>query len=183
MPGPRYNGAGLLGRADPGHERRRRRDPDDVVIFDEEGYPALRDFLKQNKIRHVLLTGYATDMCYCSTTAGYENLSKDFNVFLVGDASLATFPGNATPRFATNASLSFAAINQLITQISWVQYTGSITQLFDAEDRSQCKKLSPDTAAVSDVDRGLHGRWRVQLPTARRRMRTRRSLRSRSTWK
>ncbi len=102
-------------------------DPADVVIFDAEGYPALRDFLKKNKVRHVLLTGYATDMCYCRTTAGYLNLSKDFNVFLVGDASLATFPSNSSPRFATNASLSFAAIDQLITQISWVHYTGTNT--------------------------------------------------------
>jgi nicotinamidase-related amidase len=99
-------------------------EPADVVIFDAEGYPALRDFLKRNKVRHILLTGYATDMCYCRTTAGYQNLSKDFNVFLVGDASLATFPSNSTPRFATNASLSFAALDRLITQISWVRYTG-----------------------------------------------------------
>lgn len=95
--------------------------PHDVVIYDAEGYPPLRDFLKQQGVRHVLLTGYATDMCYCRTTAGYENLSKDFNVFLVGDASLATFPSNTTPRFAVNASISFAALNQLITQVSWVK--------------------------------------------------------------
>jgi len=99
--------------------------PDDVVIFDAEGYPALRDYLKSNQIRHVLLTGYATDMCYCRTTAGYQNLSKDFNVFLVGDASLATFPSNDSPRFATNAALSFAALDQLITQTSWVRYVGA----------------------------------------------------------
>ena len=36
-------------------------------------------------------------MCYCKTTAGYQNLSKDFNVFLVGDATLATFPANSQP--------------------------------------------------------------------------------------
>ena len=91
------------------------------MIYDAEGYAPLRDFLKQNGIRHVLLTGYATDMCYCRTTAGYENLSKDFNVFLVADASLATFPSNTSPRFAVNAAISFAALNQLITQVSWVQ--------------------------------------------------------------
>lgn len=96
--------------------------PDDVVIYDEEGYGPLRDFLKQQSIRHVLLVGYATDMCYCKTTAGYENLSKDFNVFLVADASLATFPSNTSPRFAVNASISYAALNQLITQVSWVQF-------------------------------------------------------------
>ena len=84
----------------------------------------MRDFLKKNHVRHVLLTGYATDMCYCKTTAGYENLSKDFNVFLVGDASMATFPANESPRHATNAALSFAALNQLITQVSWVKLSG-----------------------------------------------------------
>ena len=98
--------------------------PDDVVIYDSPGYGPLREFLLKNKVRHVLLTGYATDMCYCKTTAGYENLSKDFNVFLVGDASLATFPANDSPRVATTAALCFASLNQLITQVSWVQYTG-----------------------------------------------------------
>lgn len=96
-------------------------DREDVVIFDEEGYPPLRDFLKKQGVRHVLLAGYATDMCYAKTTAGYENLSKDFNLFLVGDASLATFPANKTPRFAVNAAISFAALNHLITQVSWIE--------------------------------------------------------------
>jgi len=96
-------------------------DPDDVLIYDQEGYPVLKKFLKDNGVRHVLLTGYCTDMCYKSTCAGYENLSKDFNVFLVGDATLATFPSNATPAYATNASLSYAALNQLVTQISWIK--------------------------------------------------------------
>lgn len=95
--------------------------PDDVVIYDAEGYELMREFLKAQGVRHVLMTGYATDMCYCRTTAGYENLSKDFNVFLVGDASLATYPSNDSPRFATNAAISFAALNQLITQVSWVK--------------------------------------------------------------
>lgn len=96
--------------------------PTDVVFYDGEGYPPLRDFLKQNKIEHVLLVGYATDMCYCKTTAGYENLSKDFNVFLVGDATLATFPANNTPKYTTNAHISFASLNHLITQTSWIQF-------------------------------------------------------------
>jgi nicotinamidase-related amidase len=125
-PGPKYNGPGFWDVPIP-VTNDVDVDPADVVIFDAEGYAPLRDFLKKNKVRHVLLTGYATDMCYCRTTAGYQNLSKDFNVFLVGDASLATFPGNSTPRFATNAALSFAAIDQLITQVSWVRYTGTRT--------------------------------------------------------
>lgn len=97
-------------------------DPQDIVIYDAEGYPPLRDFLIQHGVKHILLTGYCTDMCFKATTAGYENLEQDFNVFLVGDATLATFPSNTTPRFATNASLSFAALQHLITQISWIQH-------------------------------------------------------------
>ncbi|MFO0951777.1 MAG: isochorismatase family protein [Isosphaeraceae bacterium] len=94
---------------------------DDLVIYDAEGYPLLRDYLKAQGIRHVLLAGYNTDMCVCLTTAGYKNLSQDFDVFLVGDATIATFPGNPSPRFATNASVSFAALNLFITQSSWIR--------------------------------------------------------------
>lgn len=96
-------------------------DPQDVVHYDNDGYPAIRDFLKAQGIRHILLTGYATDMCYKSTTCGYDNFSKDFNVFLVGDATMATFPANSTPAYATNAAISFASLNQLITQVSWIK--------------------------------------------------------------
>lgn len=92
----------------------------DVVFYDGEGYPALRDFLKARGVRHVILAGYNTDMCVCKTTAGYENLRRDFDVFLVGDATIATFPGNPSPRFATNAAVSFAALDLLITQSSWI---------------------------------------------------------------
>src|SRR6266446_4531059 len=99
--------------------------PDDVVIYDTPGYKPLKEFLQQHGIRHVLLVGYATDMCYCRTTAGYDNLSKDFNVFLVGDATLATFPSNDTPRFATNAHISYAALDHLITQISWIHFAAA----------------------------------------------------------
>jgi hypothetical protein len=103
--------------------------PDDVVIYDGEGYPALRDFLKAQGVRHVLLAGYNTDMCVCATTAGYKNLAPDFDVFLVGDATIATFPGNPSPQFATNAAVSFAALNLFITQSSWVRPRASSTAL------------------------------------------------------
>ena len=95
--------------------------PCDVVIYDGEGYDPLRAILRDNGIRHVLLTGYNTDMCFCKTTAGYDNLSPDFNVFLVGDATVATFPANPDPRFATNAAISFAALDHLVTQVSWIK--------------------------------------------------------------
>ncbi|HEY8503656.1 MAG TPA: isochorismatase family protein, partial [Gemmataceae bacterium] len=118
--GPRYNAAGFWDLPIP-VTKDIDYHPDDVVIYDADGYPPLRDFLKKHNVRHVLLTGYATDKCFCRTTAGYENLSKDFNVFLVGDATLATFPANDSPRHATNAAISFAALDHLITQVSWVK--------------------------------------------------------------
>ncbi len=118
--GPKYDGAGFWDLPIPIIDVISVA-PSDVVIYDAEGYPLLRDFLKKQGIEHVLLVGYATDMCFCKTTAGYENLSKDFNVFLVGDATLATFPANNTPKYATNAHISFASLNQLITQTSWIQ--------------------------------------------------------------
>jgi hypothetical protein len=119
--GAKYNGAGYWDLPIPVCKSIDVH-PDDVVIYDTPGYAPLRAFLQKNQIRHVLLTGYCTDMCFCKTTAGYQNLAKDFNVFLVGDATLATFPGNSTPRFATNASISFASLEHLITQVSWVEY-------------------------------------------------------------
>ena len=95
-------------------------DKNDVVFFDNQGYGELCEFLKRQGVRHILLTGYATDMCVCSTTAGYENLRKDFNVFLVGDATQATHPANKNAAHATNQSLSYAALDLLITQVSWI---------------------------------------------------------------
>ena len=121
--GDHYNGAGFWDLPIP-VVKGIDVDPNDVMVYDGEGYDVLKKFLTDNGIRHVLLVGYCTDMCYKSTCAGYENLSKDFDVFLVGDATLATFPSNSTPAYATNASLSYAALNQLITQISWIEYTG-----------------------------------------------------------
>jgi hypothetical protein len=121
--GPRYNNAGFWALPVP-VTRDIDVDPIDVVIYDEQGYPPLRDFLRRHGVRHVLLVGYATDMCFCRTTAGYQNLAKDFNVFLVGDATLATFPANASPAHATNAAISFASIDHLITQVSWVKLAG-----------------------------------------------------------
>jgi nicotinamidase-related amidase len=119
--GPKFNGPGYWDLPIP-VTRDVEVHADDVVIYDAAGYAPLRDFLKKNGVRHILLTGYATDMCYCRTTAGYQNLARDFNVFLVGDATLATFPANATPRFATNAAIAFAALDHLVTQVSWVEY-------------------------------------------------------------
>jgi len=97
------------------------REPEDLVFYDGEGYPKVRDYLQSRGVRHVLLLGYATDMCVRATTCGYENLSRDFNLHLVGDATLATFPGSDTPRFATQVALANAALTQMVTQAGWVE--------------------------------------------------------------
>lgn len=118
--GDRYNGAGYWSLPIPVHKALGAQ-ADDVVIFDGEGYAPLRAFLKRHGIRHVLLMGFATDMCVCSTTAGYENLRNDFNVFLVGDLTQATSQGNESPACNTTAALSFASLKVLITQVSWIK--------------------------------------------------------------
>lgn len=119
-PGDRYNGPGYWSLPIPVHKTLDAQ-PEDVVIFDGEGYGPLREFLKRNGVRHVLLLGFATDMCVCSTTAGYENLRQDFNVFLIGDLTQATSQGNESPACNTTAALSFASLKVLITQASWVR--------------------------------------------------------------
>jgi hypothetical protein len=119
--GPRFNGPGYWDLPIP-VTRDVEVDPEDVVCYDDAGYAPLKQLLQDGGVRHVLLVGYATDKCYARTAAGYENLARDFNVFLVGDATLATFPANLSPRCATNAAISLAALDHLVTQVSWVRY-------------------------------------------------------------
>jgi hypothetical protein len=115
-----YNGEGFWELPMPVHAALDRR-PTDLVFYDAEGYEKVRDYLKSRGIRHVLLLGYATDMCVKATTCGYDNLCQDFNVFIVGDATLATYPASTTPRFATQVALHNAALWQLVTQVNWVR--------------------------------------------------------------
>ncbi len=95
--------------------------PTDRIFYDDEGYEKARDFMRKLGVRHILLAGYCTDMCVKATTCGYDNLRKDFNVFLVGDATLATFPASTTPRYATQVALANAALTELVTQVSWIR--------------------------------------------------------------
>jgi sulfur relay (sulfurtransferase) DsrF/TusC family protein len=55
------------------------------------------------------------------TTAGYDNLRQDFNVFLIGDGTIATFPGQSSPANATNAAVAFASLKIFITQEGWIR--------------------------------------------------------------
>ena len=110
---------------------------EDVVVYDPEGYGPLKEFLVSQGVRHVLLAGYHASMCYCSTTAGYENLEQDFNVFLVGDATLDVHPGTATPRFSTATALCRASVDHLITQVSWIRPIIAQTETAPAKLLSQ----------------------------------------------
>jgi hypothetical protein len=121
---PRFNGPGFWELPIP-VARPLEVNPRDVVFYDAEGFGTLKEFLKKQGIRHVLLCGYHTDMCVCATTAGYANLKKDFNVFLVGDATQATFSANDEPRLATTAAVSLASRDLFITQVSWVHIRSS----------------------------------------------------------
>jgi hypothetical protein len=108
-------------------------DPSDVVSYDRQRYTALKKFLREKGIRHVLLGGavlcelqrYTPDMCGAGAFYGYENLAQDFNVFLVGDTALTTFPAATTPRYTSSAHISAASVDHLITQISWIRYETS----------------------------------------------------------
>jgi hypothetical protein len=104
--------------------------PTDVVSYDRQRYGALKKYLQANGIRHVLLGGavlcelqrYTPDMCNAGPFFGYESLAQDFNLFLVGDTALTTFPASETPRFTSRAHISAASVDHLITQISWIRY-------------------------------------------------------------
>jgi len=118
--GDRYNGPGYWDLPMPVSSGIQRAAAD-RVFYDGEGYPKVRDYLLSQGIRHILLLGYCTDMCVIRTTCGWENLIQDFNVFLVGDATLATFPASTTPRFATQVALVNSALQVMVTQVSWVR--------------------------------------------------------------
>ncbi len=91
------------------------------MFFDGQGYEVLKQELQRQDVRHILLCGYNTDMCVCNTAAGYEFLRKDFNVFLVGDATVATFPAQPTPAAATTAAVCLASLQVMITESADVQ--------------------------------------------------------------
>jgi hypothetical protein len=104
--------------------------PGDLVCYDRQRYAALKKYLQEHGIRHVLLGGavlcelqrYTPDLCNTGPFFGYENLAQDFNLFLVGDAALTTFPAASTPRFTSRAHISAASVDHLVTQISWIRY-------------------------------------------------------------
>jgi hypothetical protein len=106
--------------------------PNDVVIYDDLGYAALRDFLQSHGIENVLFGGYATDMCVISTTAGYQNLTQHFNVFVVGTATLAAWPTTPDPfngydPHPTRDELITASQHPgahpiAVTQASWIRF-------------------------------------------------------------
>ena len=136
-----YNGPGYWDLPVPVH-REIDVAREDVVIYDADGYEALRDFLQQQGVSHILLCGYACTKCFRSTTAGYLNLEKDFNVFLVGDGTLEPTPMVDNIRFATSAEIAEASREHLITQTSWIQATANQQASAHSAEHSDERKLS-----------------------------------------
>ena len=107
--------------------------PSDVIIYDGLGYAALKKYLQEKGIKNILLGGYCTDMCVISTTAGYKNLTQDFNVFLVGNVTLAAWPTtvntpngykpHATRDELVTASEYSGKYPLAITQSSWISFS------------------------------------------------------------
>ena len=135
--GDHYNGPGYWDLPIPVHSAI-DVDPHDVVIYDGDGYEALKRFLREHGIAHVLLCGYSCSKCYRGTTAGYDNLRNDFNVFLVGDATLDNRLMVDTVRFATAGQLAEISRENLITQVSWIRSDKHNT--VDAEKIPQTQK-------------------------------------------
>ena len=95
----------------------------DLVFYEDQGYGALRDYLIERNIEHVLLAGYATADCVLSTAAGADTLQNDFNVFVVGDATVALFPAMLDPTAATAVEVAKISIDHLVTQTDWITAT------------------------------------------------------------
>ena len=97
-----------------------------MVIYDGEGYPALRQFLKNQGIRHVLLAGYNTDMCVCSTTAGYKNLRKTSTYSWLGMRRSRLFRPSRRRDSRPRRRCASPALNLFITQASWVRPVSAV---------------------------------------------------------
>ncbi len=93
----------------------------DIVIYDGDGYEKVKDYLKNKGITNILFLGYAIDICCKASVFNYEKLKKDFNVFIVGDATLATWPAQETPANTTTTELCRLSINNLITEINKIK--------------------------------------------------------------
>jgi hypothetical protein len=134
--------------------------PDDLVNYDDEGLQTLVDNLRALGVEHVLLGGWATDMCVVTTTAGYAQLATAFDVFLVGDATLAAWPLTAAPpngyvpRSTLDALFDAASLDGVaVTQVSWL----------DALDRDPAG--APDWRGEEGSWTALYDHWQARPAT------------------
>ena len=110
--------------------------PGDVVAYDDLGYAELKSYLQSYGIENILLAGYGADpdlvtslnSSLASSTSGYLNLKDDFNVFVVGDATMASWKNTASQpsqftRVSTRNAILEATIEEGVaaTQISWIE--------------------------------------------------------------
>lgn len=102
--------------------------PGDVVAYDDLGYAQLKSYLQSYGIENVILAGYAANTTLSKSTCGYMNLKKDFKVFVVGDATMSTWPKTTNPpsgftRISTRNAIFAATIESGVaaTQVSWLE--------------------------------------------------------------
>ena len=102
--------------------------PGDVVAYDDLGYNQLKLFLQSYGIENILLAGYAADTDLATAPDGYMNLKNDFNVFVVGDATMSAWPVTTaippgyTPVSTRDAIIAATTENSVAaTQISWIE--------------------------------------------------------------
>jgi len=92
-----------------------------IIFYGKKSFEGLKTYLQHQGIENILLCGYTTDKGLKEAMTGQMNLRRDFNVFIVGDATLATFKPSVNLASSTSAALVSAALENFITQISWIQ--------------------------------------------------------------
>jgi hypothetical protein len=78
---------------------------DDIVFYDGDGWNKSLKYLKMIGVKHILAIGFSMDVCL---RRRIDYLKKHFNIIIVSDASLATFPGPNNP----NSIMEFKSYDQ-----------------------------------------------------------------------
>ena len=99
----------------------------DGVMYNAESHSPLREFLKKIGVRHILLTGCATVMCFCRTMTRYKKLFQEGQHCpgwrcYADDVSHSNFS-----KHAANVHVAFAVLSQLIVQVCWIRDLGDMT--------------------------------------------------------
>jgi hypothetical protein len=138
--------------------------PDDVVSYDDVGWDALRGELDAMGIRHILLMGWAADMCVVSTSAGYVDLAAAFDVFLVGDGTMAAWPLTASP---PNGYVPVPTLDAILSASTVPGLSVTQASAIELLDRSPAG--GPDWRGTPDSWTVLYDNWQARAADVRQR--------------